>query len=165
MPFKINWGDGGGGGIKTVLLSNSLLVPRPFWKPIPPKEVPLVLSVPFGLSAGNRSSRLISSIWVLFCYTVGPAIPTGPSRGHMHCYTSLSHAVSIRLSMFTTTARKLLLKEECLQPPAVFWTISRTLCLNRHSGSCWAWLHVKFQGTQFLDRPDLIRFQFASAEV
>jgi len=81
--------------------------------------MPLVLSVAFGLSAGNRRSRLISSIWVLFCYIAGPAIPTGRSRGHMHCYTSSSHAVSIRLSTFTTMARKLLLKEECLRPARV----------------------------------------------
>lgn len=42
-------------------------------------------------------------------------------------------------------------------PPApMLGTLSRTLCPDGQSVSCWVWLHVKFQGTQLPQRSDLI---------
>lgn len=117
-----------------------------------PEEVPLVL-FPLGCKLWIVA-WLICNIWVLLCYTAGPAIPTGPSRGCIPCYALLSHAVSIRLIILTTITRKLLLKEY-LQTPT-FGAISRNLHPDDDSASCWVSFHVKFQGTCILERSDTI---------
>lgn len=108
------------GGIKTLSLSNSLLVPRPFWKLIPPKEVPLVLSVPFGLSAGNRSSRLISSIWVLFLLYSGTSYSHRSFKGPRVLLHSFVPCCQSKTDHTRCNSKTVTFERRVLMPPPCF---------------------------------------------